>query len=117
MSSINGTIYLDNAIIDAGRLYIESPSILSNNSLISAVSEIKIKNDTFNSLNVNSPNIFYNDDKIGIGNVIIRSDDLPLIKSRIELINVLKKVNYKCENKINEEINRLRNNPIKKLKR
>lgn len=117
MSSINGTIYLDNAIIDAGRLYIESPSILSNNSLISAVSEIKIKNDTFNSLNVNSPNIFYNDDKIGTGNVIIRSDDLPLINSRMELINVLKKVNYKCENKINEEINRLRNNPIKKLKR
>lgn len=117
MSSINGSIYLDTAIIDAGRLYIESPSILSNDSLISAISEIKIKNDTFNILNVDSPNIIYNGNKIGTGNTIIKSDDMPLIKNRMELINVLKKINYKCENAINEEINELRNNPIKKLKR
>lgn len=117
ISSINGNIYLDDVSINAGRLYIESPIILSNNSLINAGREVKIKNDTFNSLNVNSLNIIYNDDKIGTGNVIIRSDDLPLINNRMELINVLKKINYKCENEINEEINRLRNNPIKKLKR
>lgn len=117
MSSINGSIYLDTAIIDAGRLYIESPSILSNDSLISAISEIKIKNDTFNILNVDSPSIIYNGNKIGTGNTIIKSDDMPLIKNRMKLINVLKKINYKCENAINEEINELRNNPIKKLKR
>ena len=117
MSSINGSIYLDTAIIDAGRLYIESPSILSNDSLISAISEIKIKNDTFNILNVDSPSIIYNGNKIGTGNTIIKSDDMPLIKNRFQLINVLKKINYKCENAINEEINELRNNPIKKLKR
>lgn len=114
---VYGDLFLNNVNISSERnVFIRaSNNIISNDSLIKANESIDIQYNSINGLDVVSPSIICNENKVGSGKMHLTKEAIDLIDKRTQLVNVLNKIRLNCESVCEEEIKKFYNRPLSKV--